>query len=162
MAPITISFLNDEMPDKSSPSLSTRSAKRAPNALPDDVTFFAIIPASFDIREKFRLVGLLILLSPVCLNFFAFYACMAILVGSHAVPYIIRLRYPRFMEVNILDDLKPQAGSSMALIASATALLLQVRSFARQSCHRIYISNSLRQSHNTSISLAVRLSAKLD
>src|SRR6266567_7885797 len=128
MSPTTTPFLNDKMPDRSSPSLSTKSAKRAPNAPPDDVTFFAIIPASFNIRENFRLVGLLILLSPVGLNFFAFYACMAILVGSHAVPYIIRLRYPRFMEVNILDDLKPQAGSSMALIASLTAVLLDRKS----------------------------------
>ncbi|PPQ81724.1 hypothetical protein CVT25_013448 [Psilocybe cyanescens] len=105
-------------------------------ALPADVDHFRIIKMPFDIRSSFRLVGILILASPLCLDCFAFRTCLAILVGSYIFPSIIRLRYPHFMEDNIIDDLRIQAGATLSLFASTTALLLET--------------------HHTSISIAVQ------
>lgn len=128
ISPETSTFFHIEAGDV--PPLVS-SEKAAPVTLPDDPTFFGLTPTPFDVRDNFRLVGLFIFLSPFGLSFLTIRACVAILVGLYAVPPIIRLRYPRFMEVNILDDLRINAGASLSLFASITALLLQVESHSR-------------------------------
>ncbi|PPQ78863.1 hypothetical protein CVT25_002431 [Psilocybe cyanescens] len=102
----------------------------------DGSTFFGLMPKALDIRSSFRLVLLLVILSPLYRGYFTYRTCFAVVVASYAGPAIIRTRYPRFMEVNILDDLRIEAGATLSLFASITALLLQA--------------------HNTSISIAVK------
>ncbi|KDR79578.1 hypothetical protein GALMADRAFT_1245135 [Galerina marginata CBS 339.88] len=132
ISPKTSALFHAEAGDVSSHSFE----KITPVTRSDGQGFFNLEPTSFDIRESFRLLGLLILLGPLAFDYLSFQACTIILVASYALPPLIRLRYPRFMEVNILDDLRINAGASLSLFASITALLLQ--------------------SHNTSISIAVK------
>lgn len=122
----TTSSSNGKAKGLAPPSFSSKPEKPASNALPDDATFFALAPRSFDVRESFRLIGLLILLSPFCLKFLTFQVCVGVFSSSYVIPAIIRLRYPRFMAVNAVDDLGIQFGSCMSFIASFTALFLQV------------------------------------
>ena len=133
------SFSNGKGKRLPPPSISFKPEKTAPNALSDDSTFFGITPTTFDIRENLRLIGVLILLSPLCLNFLTFQACVGIFVGSYAIPAIIRLKYPRFMDANIVDDLKIEPGGSMGLIASFTVILLQVRFYVHRLWSFIFI-----------------------
>jgi hypothetical protein len=124
---MTISSSNGKGKGLSPPSISFKPEKTAHNPLPDDSTFFGITPTTFDIREHLRLIGVLIFLSPLGLKFLTFQACAGIFVGSYVIPVIIRLKYPRFMDVSIVDDLRIEPGGSKGLIASITVVLLQVR-----------------------------------
>lgn len=123
----TTSSSNGKGKRLSPPSISFKPEKTAPDALPDDATFFGITPTTFDIRDHLRLIGVLILISPLCLKFLTFQACAGIFVGSYVIPAIIRLKYPRFMDVIIIDDLRIEPGGSKGFIASITVVLLQVR-----------------------------------
>ena len=158
----TTSSSNGKAKGLAPPSSSSKPEKLASNALPDDPTFFALAPRLFDVRESFRLIGLLILLSPLCLKFLTFRACVGVFVSSYVIPAIIRLRYPRFMAVNVVDDLGIQFGCCMSLIASFTALFLQVSSQYTDLGASHSYKFPLGQAHNTSIGSAVGPSATQD
>lgn len=100
--------------------------KEKPAIVSDDLGFFDLAPSSFDIRSSFRLCLLLAIFSPLCGGYISYTTCLLVIVVSYAAPVIIRIWYPHFMHVNILDDLRIQAGATLSLFASITALLLQV------------------------------------
>lgn len=91
-----------------------------------DVEYFQVETTPFDLRSTLHVAVILALVSPVCLNYFAFRTCLVILAGYHAFPSAVRLYYPQFMKGNIISDLRLQAGATLSLFASGTALLLEV------------------------------------
>ncbi|KAJ7086460.1 hypothetical protein B0H15DRAFT_350759 [Mycena belliarum] len=90
-----------------------------------------------DVRDYIPSIFFLVLVSPLGLSLLAFPTCLVALGVYWGLPPLIRLKWPTFMKMNVLDDLRINAGASLSLFASITALLLQ--------------------SHNTSISLAVKV-----
>lgn len=78
-----------------------------------------------DLREwLLPLVGLAVG-SPLCLNLIGYTACSLALLACVAFPRLVRLAFPNFMTVNILDDLRLQAGLTLSLCGAYTALILQ-------------------------------------
>ncbi|KAF8147790.1 hypothetical protein K438DRAFT_459260 [Mycena galopus ATCC 62051] len=88
-------------------------------------------------RDYIPSLVLIVLLSPLGFTVFTYPTCLVLLAVYWGAPPLVRLRWPTFLATDILDDLRINAGASLSLFASITALLLQ--------------------SHNTSISLAVKV-----
>ncbi|KAJ6582921.1 hypothetical protein DFH09DRAFT_278529 [Mycena vulgaris] len=115
----------------------TQAMKSPPTARDTNSASFQLVEPASDARDYLPSLLLLVLVSPLGLSILAYPACLALLVIYFGVPPLVRLRWPTFMKESILDDLRINAGASLSLFASITALLLQ--------------------SHNTSISLAVKV-----
>ncbi|KAJ6589001.1 Decaprenyl diphosphate synthase-like protein [Mycena capillaripes] len=98
---------------------------------------FQLVESPRDVRDYIPPLFLLALVSPLGLSILTYPLCLVALGIYCGLPPLVRLRWPTFMKANILDDLRINAGASLSLFASITALLLQ--------------------SHNTSISLAVKV-----
>ena len=80
----------------------------------------------YDIRDLLGPFILLTLLSPLCFYWLSGSTALLGITAYYGLPSLVRLRYPTFMRPNILDDLRINGGASLSLLASFTALLLQV------------------------------------
>jgi hypothetical protein len=87
---------------------------------------FQLVDTPRDVRNYIPSALLFLLLSPLGLSLFTYPMCLTMLSFYWGVPPLVRLRWPTFMQPSILDDLRINAGSSLSLVASITALLLQV------------------------------------
>jgi hypothetical protein len=117
---------------------------------------FELVKTPWDVRDYIAPVLLVVSLSPLGLSLLAYPACLVVFGIYWGLPPLVRLRWPTFMKANILDDLRINAGASLSLFASITALLLQV---SMTECHTLLslLKLIIIQSHNTSISLAVKV-----
>ncbi|KAJ7471916.1 Decaprenyl diphosphate synthase-like protein [Mycena latifolia] len=95
-----------------------------PTSDPSSASFQLVVPAR-DVRDYLPPLLLMALVSPLGLSVLAYPTCLAALGIYWGLPPLVRLRWPTFMKANILDDLRINAGVSMSLFASSTALLLQ-------------------------------------
>lgn len=114
---------------------------------------FQLFEPAWDARDYVPSLLLLGLASPLGFSVLAYPVCLAVLGIYWGLPPLVRLRWPTFMKMNILDDLRINAGASLSLFASITALLLQVRAGSIDKFNQLINF----QSHNTSISLAVKV-----
>jgi hypothetical protein len=94
---------------------------------PPSTSSFRRFEPEWDARDYIPSLLLLALASPLSFSVLSYPVCLAVLVIYWGVPPLVRLRRPTFMMMNILDDLRINAGASLSLFASITALLLQVR-----------------------------------
>ncbi|KAJ7169206.1 hypothetical protein C8R43DRAFT_982611 [Mycena crocata] len=94
---------------------------------PSPITTFQLVETPWDPRGLIPAALLLTLLSPLGFTFLSYWTCLGVFATYWGLPPLLRLRWPTLMETNILDDLRINAGGSVSLFASVTALLLQVR-----------------------------------
>lgn len=135
-------------PYASGPSSQDPSATPRPHPSPSpsggqDVSRFSHLALSAPITEPRRLVGFFVMLamvSPISyIPVLSWKVCLAIIAARFALPPIIRLRYPHFMRINVLDDLRINAGATLSLFASITAPLLQVSIYSP--CISLYLTH---------------------
>lgn len=114
---------------------------------------FDLAKTQRDVRDCIPLLLLLAMLSLMSVSFFTYAICLTVLGIYWGAPPLVRLRWPTFMRTDFLDGLRVNAGASMSLVAATTALLLQV--WAGRTLPS-FAEPNLLQSHNTSISLAIK------
>jgi hypothetical protein len=94
--------------------------------LKDASNLFALCEPCFDIREWIGIALTLLILGPLFTSVLLWRGIALIVIARLALPSVVRLKYPQFMQTNNSEGLEVCSGAILGLSGSITALILQV------------------------------------